>query len=693
MSDNVLYFNQLIWSHSDKVVSASNLNLDKFVSKDDWGVSAPKLKLSINHYKTKSSSCITLSHQETFQFLHQFKKYEDKISSICKEIENDQNAQHTFSIKNKKNLFITFLHRSEYNGACIRLVVSERNTDYLDSEKVYLSIFDFLSLVMVMGQFRNSYLSIVDSMSVIVSHEIMSQKLNDLDSKLTAYYSEFTAKSRLLENDILIKRNNLGTEYSPFNLDNISDENKLSIITASIAENKPSSSTAVNVITEPPKQDEIHDDIKNYLDANKDTFDIGIKTDEDNSEKPSKNVTVANIIPSSFTEKMLSNDIMNLEMYLMNLINDDLPFSKFSELVSSKLMFNPLEGVAEQDEISVDYLISIFLKNSIKDNLDKKQEIPGSVPPIVFNNNVPNENKISLAYDLYLYCIYYSHIRNVLKDKDYGIIANKELVTFALKTIAAPYVFSFIKNIDEQILISELLNRFRRYKIAGVFDKLEKEILEKRSINISITEDSIKTEASRIYTIVVQKWNNLTIEGTFTQRSSILKYDDFKKNKLSKEQIKKILSAEFNFRKNKRVDFKEAGINGFDDIPMSISEKYGITKLKFDNTNLKRFIKDKCKTDEELYKNCINVANLINESYRDLKGKNIDFSVIPEEILKSIVLWDLKKDNKMAINFVYYLEVIQKCNLTKDMLLSMLLNISDAEDSTFTNSFISARDE
>jgi hypothetical protein len=126
---------------------------------------------------------------------------------------------------------------------------------------------------------------------------------------------------------------------------------------------------------------------------------------------------------------------------------------------------------------------------------------------------------------------------------------------------------------------------------------------------------------------------------------------------------------------------------------MSISEKYGITKLKFDNTNLKRFIKDKCKTDEELYKNCINVANLINESYRDLKGKNIDFSVIPEEILKSIVLWDLKKDNKMAINFVYYLEVIQKCNLTKDMLLSMLLNISDAEDSTFTNSFISARDE
>jgi hypothetical protein len=691
MSDDALYFSQMLWNHSDKVISTSNLNLDKFVCKDNWGVSAPRMKLSINHFKTKSNVCITLSHQEIFQFLHTFKKYEDKIPSIIKEVEFDQNKQHTFGIKNKKNLFVTFLYRSEYNGACIRVVISERNADYLDSEKVYLSIFDFLSLVMVMGQFRNNYINVVDSMSLIVSNEILSQKINDLDSKLTAYYSEFTAKSKLLENDIIIRTNKLQTEYTPFDLDAVDNTTKLSIIENSIEEDKKSSSSSSNNSIKQPI-DSIHDDIKSFLDTNKDSFDIGIK-DENAVVKSDTNFSSATVLPTTFTEKMLSNDIMNLEMYLMNLINDDLPFSKFSELITSKLSFNPLEGVADYDERSVDYLISLFLKNVIKDNLDKKQEIPSSVPPIVFNNSIHSENKISLAYDLYLYCIYYSNLRNILKDKDYGVVANKELVTFALKTIASPYVFSFIKNIDEKILVSELLNRFRRYKASGVFSKLEKEILEKRSITIEISEDSIRTESSRIYNIVVQKWNNLTIEGTFPQRSSILKYDDIKKNKLSKEQIKKILLAEFNFRKNKRVDFKEAGINGFDDIPLSVSEKYGITKLKFDNTNLKRFIKDKCKTNEELCKHCNGIVDLINESYRDLKDKTIDFSIIPEDILKSIVLWDLKNDNKISNNYIYFLEVIQKCNLTKDMIMSMLLNISDVQDSTFTNSFLAARDE
>lgn len=696
MSDDVVYYNQALWSHNDKLISSTNLNVDKFVAKDKWTTSPPKLKFSITHYKTRTSSQITLSHQEVFNFLQQFKKYEDKIGQIIKDITDDQNKQYSLSVKNKKNLFITFLHKSEYNGACIRVVISEKNSDYLDSEKVYLSIYDFLSLVVVMGQFRNQYITIVDSIHSIIAMNELAVKISDVDNKLTSFYSELSARNKLISNENEIQKRNLPREYDPLAdvLDNMTDADKKEIIEKSIAideSNRASSSSSGPVTPEDKLPEIIHDDMTSFIKEKRDSFDLGV--DDEEVPKSKANTEAATVMPSTFTEKMLGNDIANLEMYMMNLINDELPFSKFSELIKGKLGFDALEGVSTNDENCADYLISLFLKAAVKDNLDKKQEIPASIPPLVFDSSKLNDNKISLAYDLYLYCIYYSHIRNVLKDKDYGVVANKELVTFALKTISSPYVFSLIKNIDETVLVAEIVNRYRRYRAAGVFDAVEKTFFDSRGIKISLTDDAIKTDASRIYSIVVQKWDNLTIDATFKARNSILKQNDFKQNKLSKEQIKKILAAEFSFRKNKKVDFKEAGINGFDDIPLTISEKYGIVKLKFDNTNLKRFVKEKCKDNESILKMCLEIVDLVNESYKDLKDKQIDYSVIPEDVLKAVYMWDLKTEPKFANNYIYFIEQVQRSTLSRDMIISLLLNISDANDPDFTNSFMSARDE
>jgi hypothetical protein len=681
MSDEAIFFNQMIWNHFDKFVSSTAFNVDRFIVKDTWGNSPPRIKLSINQFKTKSNSSIFLSHQEIFSFLQQFKKFEDKISNIIKEINEDQNKQYTFSIKNKKNLFVTFLYRSEYNGACIRVVISEKNSDYLDSEKTYLPIMDFLSLIMILGQFRNNYLSTVDSMSIVMSIDDMSRKITNLDEKLTNYYSEFSAKNKLYENDEKIKKYNLPTEYSPF--DDLTETDKLNIIVSS-------SSSSDNIVSQDTFiASKIHDDMSSFITEKRESFDLGIVEEKpiivDRSE--------ATIMAATFTEKMLGNDLSNLEMYIMNLINDDLPFSKFSELVKSKLNFDISEGIPNETINGTDYLTSLFLKSVIKDNLNDKKEIPNSVAPIVFNNVSHNENNISLAYDLCLYYIYYSHIRNILKDKDYGVVANKELMTFALKVITSPYVVSFIKVMDEKILVAELVNRYRRYRDSGVFDKVEATIKETRSISIILTEDTIKTEATRFHSVISQRWNNLVLESVFKDRSSVLKFDDFKKNKLSKEQIKKILLAEFSYKKNKQVNFKEAGINSFDDIPMSISEKFGITKQKFDNTNLKRFIKDKCKDNAELLPSCLEVVECINESYKDLKDKSFDYSVFPEEILKAIILWDLVNDLKLMNNYIHLTEQVKKSTLSKDMIISMLLNISTANDLDFTKSFIASRED
>jgi len=688
MSEEAIFFNQTIWNGFDKFVSSSNFNVDKFVVKEPWGVSPPRIRMSINNFKSKSNSSISLSHQEVFVFLQQFKKFEDKISSIIKEISEDQNKQHTFSIKNKKNLFITFMHRSEYNGTCIRIVISEKNSDYLDSEKTYLPIMDFLSLVMVLGQFRNNYLTTIDSMTTIMSINDMTQKISNLDEKLTGYYSELSAKNTLFQNDALIKKHNLSTEYSPF--DESLETKKLEIIQASIEiPPETSSSSSSTPETDSFKPSEVHDDMSSFINDKRETFDLGI-TEE---QRTPANIKDATIMPTTFTEKMLGNDVSNLEMYIMNLINDDLPFSKFSELIKSKLNFDALEGISSENINEVDYLSALFLKNVIKDNLNDKKEIPNSVPPIIFNNVSGNENKISLAYDLCLYCIYFSHLRNILKDKDYGVVANKELVSFALKVISSSYVFSYMKLIDEKILVAELINRYHRYRNIGVFDKVEAQIKETRSIAISIPDEVIKTEATRFHSIITQRWDSFVVESTFKDRNSILKLEDFKKNKLSKEQIKKILFAEFSYKKNNQVNFKEAGIDSFDDIPLSISEKFGIVIKKFDNTNLKRFVKEKCKDNPDLNSKCLEVVDYINESFKDLKDKVIDFSIIPEEILKAIILWDLKSDQKLSNNYIYLTEQVKRSTLSRDMIISMLMNTSNANDPDFTKSFIASRDE
>jgi len=678
MSDDILYFNQSLWQHSDKQISTSIISIDSFVSKDAWHTSPPKLKVTINQFKAKIINQITLNHQEVFQFIQSFKQYETSISSIKKEIEVDKNKQVNIFYKNKKSLIATFLYKIEYGGPCVRIVISERDTDYLDSEKSYMSIMDFLSFIMIFGQFKSNYFQIVDSFSNLM----IIKQIENLENKITGYYSELSQKNHT---NLLKKEDDLDYTMKPVIVDNSIDLSSLNGNSEKKIEESITSSVSNEI-----KSDVIQDDLSTFIKDKRDSFDLGINLETTEKVEELKPV---NVLSNSFTEKILINDITNLEMYLTNFINTDLPFAKFVEIIKAKLDFDPLEGITIEDINSINYLISNYLKTYVKSNIEKKEELPSSVTPIIFETMITNDNKISLSYDLLVFSVYFTQVRNILKDKDYNSVTNKDLMCFILKTLSAPLVFSLVKSIDKNIVLSEIVTRYKKYKNDGVFEKFEKSILETRTIKLSLSEDIIKTEAERMYTAVISTWKKLTIKESFQKFPNIkLKYEDFQNNKLTDEQIKKILSVEFNFRKNNKVNFSEIGVISFDDVPTSISEKFGITQKKFDNTNLKRFINEKCK-DNSILQNCLKISNNINESYRDLKNVKIDLSTVPEEILKAFVLWDLEKDMKISKNYVYYIELINQSNLTKDMLLSMLTNIQTTQDKDFTASFISARDE
>ena len=684
MSEDVVYYNQQVWSHSDYQISTSTCAIEKFVSKDKYNVSPVRLKISVNNFKQRINSNITLSHSEVFSFISKYKEYETKLAQIISNISFDQNAQETFSIKNsKKYLIVTFLYRTEYGGPCVRIVVSDKNTNYLDSEKVYMSIHDFLSFTMIIGQYRTNYLQTSDMMMSMVYTKDLNDKIVDLSDKLTGYYTQF----------ISMTKNQIPQSYSSTN--EVQPEGVYGCTTEMPPLNvqeEPSSSSAKMDDSFDPFASEIHDSMSSYLKVEIPKVDLEFKEDSQTTKSEVKTEN-AFIIKNSFTEKLLLNDIMNLEMYISNIANDDLPFEKFLQLIQNKLGFDALSGCTVEDKNSMNYVLSNYLKHYTKLSLEEKKQLPSSIIPVMVNNKYPTDNdKISLAYDLLLYSVYYTQLRNVLKDKDYSIIANKEFMCMVLKSLSTPLMFDPVDGIDEAVILSELSNRFRKYTELGVFNKLQENIYETKKVSYSMTDTVLKTEASRMIKAIKSNRDRFCVNKVYSDmKFLILSPSDLQNNKLSEEQIKRIITAEFNFRKNGKLNFEECKITKFDDIPLTIAEKYGVVIKKIDNTNLKRYVKDFCKGNDKVLAVCSDIANKVNQSYRDLRSINVDYAIVPEEILKAIYLWDTSKDSKITDNYIYYTELIKNSSLTKDMIISILLGITDVgSDPTFTNSFLAA---
>jgi hypothetical protein len=251
-----------------------------------------------------------------------------------------------------------------------------------------------------------------------------------------------------------------------------------------------------------------------------------------------------------------------------------------------------------------------------------------------------------------------------------------------------------LKDVDETTVLSEITNRYRRYRDNKVFDKLKDFVKKNYSCDFDLFEDAMKVEASRIHKAVSASFDKLMIPYSFKKYEFLnlkLNYDDFKNNSFDNEQIKKIISLEFNFKKNGKVNFDEVTHKKFDDISSSVLNKFNIQEKKYDNTNLKRLIKEFTNDNEELQKKALDVVKNINFSYRDLRNAKVDLTPLTTEILRAIFLWDIDRDSKITLNYLHYRETVQKCSLTKDMIISLLTNIQDTIDVNFVNSFIAVR--
>jgi hypothetical protein len=672
MATESKFYGQTLWQFFDKQISSTNFQLDYFVVKDEKsGISIPRLKMSIGPWGQPTN--VSFLYQDVFTFLYQFKQVQNEFAKICKEISADINVKRNFQCKLKKNIIITFLNRQEYGGVCVRVIITDRTDDYLESEKVYLPVLDFLSLLKVMTDYRDNYLSFVSNIPSYIFLSEINEKISNLDSKISYFYSDIKfllqAGNKLEDQNKRITSNpNVLTEYSPFS-----------------GSNSPSSCTAVG------EEKILHDELDTFIDTNRDKYPIGDAIEE----RPKADVSQAVVTKATFTSELLKNDILNLEMYVLNAVNDDLPFSKFISLIQSKLSFDPLAGISQINKVALNYVVSSYIKFYVKDNIENKRKLPPNVSPVILDDFLVTNESLSVMYDLLLYFIYYTQLKNVIEDKDHNPYQNREFVCFCLKSLGSPLVFSLTVQSDEGTLVSEIRNRLRKYKEAGVFHNLENQIKDKYGILFDLNEETVINEVKRVYNAVKAGRERMLLSTIFKKFDILtLKYEDFIKNNFQDEQIKKLLAIEFNIRQNKTLNFDKLPFKGIDDLPAEILEHFGIGQKKYDNTNLLRYVKDACKdSGEQVIKLAMEIVSCVNESHRDLRGKNFDYILLPEDALKAIFLWDLDRDKKMSINFMHFRDTVQASSLTKDMVISFLNNIQDTIDADVLGQFLAAKDE
>jgi len=688
MDDNdKKHYNQKIWEMQDDPITSNNLTLNVYFSKDKYGTSCVRLQFNIVNIKTRVRTNFSLSHQQLTKLLAMIKPNEEKIHELKEEIEKNTEAVKSIQVSDFRKLTFSYLSRIEFGGLCVRISIGERDRRIINSDSVYISYVDFKSLLRTLIDFRDSYSTISTNVIILPFLEKINENLESISEKITNYYvhvssnKTYTASSKNVVAPV--EEYTPTTESDIVGVEMISDEETKVISTEEVLEQ------AENPLG---KNQELQGDLDSFIDQNRDDFDLGI-----DREAIEVNVKQANILTEGFTKDFLKNNLLNLEMYLFNCVNDPNPFYKFCEIIR-EMAHKDFATFGNGETQSIEYLISAYLKHFLNEHLNNKKDLPTNITPVIFRKDIePKECDLDVLYDLYLYMIYYSQIRNQLKEKDLNTANNKELTCFVLKLISSPLVFSHIKKITKDVVVSEILSRYEKYRKEGVFEKLEGQCKEKFGIIPDVKTTVVKSEVSRTFDVISEKIDIFGVSTMF-ERCKKLKLinvseEEFKKNSFSKEQMLKVILLDLNLKKNGNVDLKEIesgyGVKDFSDLPKSIIDIFKIGPEKYDNSNMIRYIKESCKDDEKL-DDYLKICSIINKSFYDLKGKDVNLSILPENVLRAIWLWDLETDKKVSFNYNYYVEKINGSTLDKSMILSMLKDLGERKDSDFVESLKAA---
>jgi hypothetical protein len=274
--------------------------------------------------------------------------------------------------------------------------------------------------------------------------------------------------------------------------------------------------------------------------------------------------------------------------------------------------------------------------------------------------------------------IYYSKIRTDLKDiNDENV--NKGIVTYCLKTITSPFVFTYILNINKDILIESVCKLFNDLKYNNFFSEYENDIKVKTGITVDVSSVYLKEQIEKIYDNVQKLKDKLVVKNFFNNKIMLFGYDDLYNitEPYNVDIIRNIVKLEHYKDKQDKLKNIDTTVG----IPLNILNKIGIKDHKFDNNLLIKYIT----TNYSEFKDLEQIKN-INKNVYDVLD-NIDIKDYPVNILKALYFWNVEL---MPKNMTYdsFVKLINESNLTSNELVSMIYDNRYVTDDNFVKALI-----
>jgi hypothetical protein len=601
---------------------------------------------------------------------------------------------------------------------------------FYDNEKVFIPRLQFLSMIKVLVSYRDSYLSIANAAQTIVATNALSEQISVLNDKLTTMRSEFhTSKPEPQLEPIELplgpepKTDDEPTNYNGL-LCEVCKEKQfettsgatcknghggslgISPVTEEVIDDKPSSELSLELdtelsldLTDAAPQGELETFLENPDFGDKKPMVDTIMEKVEDSDVQKKSVTVKKSISDCFTSRFLEGNLLTLETFVSNMVTDKLPLDTFTTLLARKLEVSRndlFSGCTDKEYWQMVYLTTRYSKAYLNKHLNENAPLPASSTPLRYDCKKTSKLNKSIMHDLFLYFVYYTHLKNQLEQRDANTTGNKGIVTFALKAILSPFIFSHFKSISTMdVLISEINTRYDQYKKLGVFDKLNEQVQSKYGYDINISNHSISETLKKLHITITQYKDKFWIDDFFNSRKAekIVKFDyeTFNNHEFDREQIIAILALETNYAKNGHVDFGTLPFDQSDimKLPQSILKEFGIEEKTYNNSNLVRYIKEVMDGNNYI-QTALDITEKINESYHDLHGHNLEFVNLPEDVLKMFCIWDLRVDKRLSANYSHMKTKINESSLDRSSALSMLNDIEPKDEISFVASLSTA---
>lgn len=669
------FYGNSLWNYYDNIVSSNQLSFDYYGYDKEKRISAPKFKLSITGKTSNKDSKIVFDSCGLYKFSYQLKsQILNRIKEDEEKFKTDQGWSHGFTYNGyKKNVYITSMWNDLTNSAVIRFMIGEKERTILESDKIYVPLVEFFSLVEILKQSFNNYVQLC-SISSLESNIVRLQKTTD---NLNIVTNNKETDIPLLNSNIIDNKSLENVKISISS--NQSPVNRVDAIMDIIKCNDNEDNVEIAEVVADKHSSEMQESFDKFLIENRDSFQLDLP---DQEKKKPEIKSELDKKESKFITKFCNNDLTILEQLVFNTSNEILPFDSFVDSIKKATDIDFRDGISKNDYNCLNYAISNNLKYHINQMLEKKVKLPSSITPIIVKNEKVDNDKIDTMYYLLLFYVYLMKVKSILSEKTNNALDNKEYFSYIIKTISNPLVFSYFPQISEEVIKTEVLKRYYELCENGFFDNFLKEVQGKiKSVkSLNIDTNSINESISKIYASVTKYKDKLGIETAFNRYISKVPYETLRNTDIELSTIAKLVHFDISYIKYGKIDDK-VDLKSYDDVPVDILKLYNIKVVKFDNTIISKYFRENIKNFNDLEK-----IKKINKNVYDIID-SIDITKYDTNSLRALYFWNvdlLPKD----LTYFKFKKMIDDSTLEKPELISMILNKTISIDKDFYQSFL-----